>query len=342
MAEEVRLWRIENGTDLKALTKSKLDLEGRLESLLDGDVSVLSDDVLVIGRQTTTAFGGVIDLLCLDRDGDVIIVELKRDKTPRDITAQTLDYASWVKDLSRDDVVTIADKYLAAHNTTLEEAFQKKFNSEMPEVLNENHRMLIVASEIDTSSERIINYLSDQYGVDINAATFHYFKTESGEELLARIFLIQPEAVKYKAESKGASKRRPYLTLEQLQQQAEQNEVGDLYRYFETALSKLFSKHTTVSSVAFNANFDGSRRVFFSLKPSLSSPAQGLYFQIYDQRIMRLLNIPEHQLLNALPENRQPWKFQETSSPDGSGYEGFFIDQVSIDRFVSEVGQFVA
>jgi hypothetical protein len=35
----------------------------------------------------------------MDRRGDLIILELKKDKTPREITAQILDYASWVKDL---------------------------------------------------------------------------------------------------------------------------------------------------------------------------------------------------------------------------------------------------
>jgi hypothetical protein len=49
MAEKVRLWRIENRTQLKSLTKSKLDLEEWLEGLLDGDVSLLADDVPVIG-----------------------------------------------------------------------------------------------------------------------------------------------------------------------------------------------------------------------------------------------------------------------------------------------------
>lgn len=49
MAEEVRLWKIENGTQLKSLTKSKLDLEERLEGLLDGDVSILSDDQINAG-----------------------------------------------------------------------------------------------------------------------------------------------------------------------------------------------------------------------------------------------------------------------------------------------------
>lgn len=119
MAEEVRLWKIENRTELRSLTRSKLDLEERLEGLLDGDVSVLSDDLLVIGRQTQPKFGGYIDLLCLDRNGDVVIVELKRDKTPREITAQTLDYASWVRELSRDAVVGIAESYLAQRGLKL-------------------------------------------------------------------------------------------------------------------------------------------------------------------------------------------------------------------------------
>lgn len=53
------------------------------------------------------------------------------------------------------------------------DAFSQRFGGkELPEVLNEQHKMLIVASEIDDSSERIINYLSDTYGVSINAVTF--------------------------------------------------------------------------------------------------------------------------------------------------------------------------
>jgi hypothetical protein len=43
-------------------------------------------------------------LLCIERTGDLVIVELKRDKTPREITAQTLDYASWVTELSRERI----------------------------------------------------------------------------------------------------------------------------------------------------------------------------------------------------------------------------------------------
>jgi RecB family endonuclease NucS len=55
----------------------------RIQSWLEKDISLISSDLLIIGREVETAYGGFIDLLCLDRNGDVVIVELKRDKTPR-------------------------------------------------------------------------------------------------------------------------------------------------------------------------------------------------------------------------------------------------------------------
>jgi hypothetical protein len=125
----------------------------------------------VIGRQVRTASGGFIDLLCIDPAGDITVIELKRDRTPREATAQILDYASWVRDLSGDDIIAVADDYLGDKGP-LQEAFGGAFGEDLPEALNERHKMLVVASRIDPSSERIIGYLSDAYGVGINAVTF--------------------------------------------------------------------------------------------------------------------------------------------------------------------------
>ena len=59
------------------------------------------------------ATGGPIDLLCINAEGDLVIVELKKDRTPRQVTAQALDYASWVDGLSKDEVAEIGDAYLS-------------------------------------------------------------------------------------------------------------------------------------------------------------------------------------------------------------------------------------
>ncbi len=67
---------------------------------------------MIIGCQVTTFSGGKIDLLCINDTGDLVIVELKRNKTPREVTAQALEYASWVTDFPSDRVRGIADRYL--------------------------------------------------------------------------------------------------------------------------------------------------------------------------------------------------------------------------------------
>src|SRR5580704_2533750 len=99
MAFTMTLWGVRD-EELTALPKQRLDSEDRLERWIEQDVSLLGMDLLIFGRQVQTRFGGRIDLLAIDVEGNVVIIELKRDKTPREIVAQVLDYAAWVNDLS--------------------------------------------------------------------------------------------------------------------------------------------------------------------------------------------------------------------------------------------------
>ena len=72
-------------------------LEEWLESNPDG---VFEDGpLLIIGRQVPTDLGKSIDLLGVDREGNVVVVELKRDRTSRDVIAQALEYAAFAAKL---------------------------------------------------------------------------------------------------------------------------------------------------------------------------------------------------------------------------------------------------
>ena len=68
--------------------------------MIVNDSRLLGTDLLVVGRQVETAFGGFLDVLCIDVSGRLHALELKRDKTPRDVVAQVLDYGSWVSNLT--------------------------------------------------------------------------------------------------------------------------------------------------------------------------------------------------------------------------------------------------
>jgi hypothetical protein len=183
-----RLWKIERGA-FSEIPKGKLDLEERLEDWLASDISTVSPDLLLIGRQVPTTFSGPIDLLAMEENGDVVIIELKRDKTHREITSQVWDYAAYIADLTAEDIVNIANRHFRVGS--FEEAYRRKFNHDFPDSINEQHKILIVGSEIDSSSQRIINYLSEKGAVDINAITFSYFK-DGEREFITRTFLIEP------------------------------------------------------------------------------------------------------------------------------------------------------
>ncbi|MEM3769101.1 MAG: endonuclease NucS, partial [Nitrososphaerales archaeon] len=294
--------------ELVEIPRDRLSFEERLEEWLENDISIISDDLLVIGRQVKTAFEKYIDLLCIKRNGDLVIVELKRDKAPREVIAQILEYASWVDDLSYEEIVNIANNYFRKKGITFEEAFGRKFGKEqLPDVLNESHEMLIVASDLDDQGERVIRYLSE-YGIRINAVTFNYFK-KGEQEFVARVMLIPKSA-----EEVRKTKRRYYLTEEELRKIAQENGVGELYSILVKGLELLFDDWgTTLSSVAFIGRQNGRMNTIFSIVPGQSSQQDGLKFQVYLKRFARYFNIPEAEAENILPQNKREWKFYKNA-----------------------------
>jgi hypothetical protein len=332
MPQDVRIWEVQAGDKLAELKKARLNLEERIEAWLEQDISIVSDDLLVIGRQVGTDFGGVIDLLCLDSNGDAVIVELKRDRTPRDITAQVLDYASWVQDLSNERMTELADQYLGDRGP-LGQAFAQQFDGDLPETLNGQHKMLIVASDIDASTERIVNYLSDTHGVDINAVSFQYFQQGDGREFLARVFLIDPSQVEQSTRVKGTSKRRRNLTYEELLSIAEENGVAEQYRQLAKELEVLFDyKYTTRSTLGFGGIIGGKRRIIFSLVPAKSSADQGIWFHAYFDRLAEYLETDKNQLITIFPtsvKNTTRWE-----EPNAWG-EGFVKNSGEIAQLMS-------
>lgn len=123
MAMTQIVWSLDDKTPLAT---SKLTGEKELEDLLYEHIEILNESWLVIGRQVRTVS------LCMDHDGDMVVVELKKDLTPREVTAQTIDYASCVAKLSAEDIAKI---YLETSNQqeTLNEAYDKKFHRQLDE-----------------------------------------------------------------------------------------------------------------------------------------------------------------------------------------------------------------
>lgn len=330
MTKEIHLWQVAESR-LRPVSDGRLDLESRLEQWLTADITLVGERLLVIGCQVPTDFGGYIDILCLDDAGDSVIVELKRDKTPREITAQVLDYASWVADLSADRITEIAERHL---QESLDAAFRSIFSSEPPEVVNANHRLLIVGSVIDDASERIIQYLSNRYGVSINAVTFQYFKLDDGTELLGRVHLLEPDRVVQNASEKGNTKRRGSLSLEELEAEADRNGIGELYRRAVDAFRPHFrSIQTTRSSLRLAADFGDRTGALLNLIPTQADQGR-LPFQLYTFRAAQLLGLPVDTVVRALPSDKRPWQYQPGDDRWWHGHAGTFQTPADWERLI--------
>ena len=194
MGTEIKTWQIVAGklapiqTALKNESRTEpYDLEPWVASQPD----IVGADLLIVGRQVPTR-SGPIDLLAIDSSGNTVVIELKRDELPRECLAQAIDYASDVAGWTIERLGEVCAAYL---NKTLDVAFGEAFPDADIENLsiNSTQRIVLVGFAIESSLERMIEWLSDTYSVNINAVVLSYARTKGGDEILTRTSIISED-----------------------------------------------------------------------------------------------------------------------------------------------------
>ncbi len=335
--QQVRLWEVISDKELHEIPSNEVNLEERLEGWLASDISVLDPNLLVIGKQVRTDFEGVIDLLCLDSAGDTVVVELKKGRTPRDVTAQALDYASWVRDLPHERLADIADDHFGRPDS-LDSAFQERFEKPLPDELNLGHRSLIVAESMDSSTERIVRYLSSM-NVPINVATVQHFKDKGDRSILAQVYLIEPAEAE--AKSRTTSRRMTRQTVDGLQEMANANGIGELYAQMKSGVRGILSAQPYTNRVWYRLRRDdGAMRTVLIVDAERHDEDDGLRFRAHSDRFKDLLGIGFEELRTWLPPNSHEedlsgWAGSSEEEKRGArGLRGFFQTTEEVDRFV--------
>jgi hypothetical protein len=203
MATEIKTWQIANGK-LTAVNSSLPENNRKeredLERWIKSNPEILGEDIAIIGEQIQTK-SGPLDFLGIDNNGNLVIVELKRDHLPREVLAQAIDYAS---DLSSWEIDKLSEMCQAFTGQNLEDYFAQKFPDISIEELgiNQAQRLLLVGFSIEESLNRMIEWLSSKYSIGINAIILKYIKTSNGDELLSRTVIIPEEVEREKTNKK--------------------------------------------------------------------------------------------------------------------------------------------
>ncbi len=202
MSTEIKTWEIIYG-ELKpintTLAENGKNEREDLEKWIKTNPKILGENIVIIGEQVQTK-SGLLDYLGIDIDGNMIIIELKRNKLPRDVITQAIDYASDVANWELDKLGEVCLKY---SELSLEDLISENFENIKLEdlVINSNQRILLVGFGIDEPLNRMIEWLSSNYDLAINAIILSYVKTSSNNELLSRTVII-PEEIEQQKTSK--------------------------------------------------------------------------------------------------------------------------------------------
>lgn len=203
MATEIKVWQIVD--DKLTPIETTMVETGRketedLEKWIKTDPTILGQDLLIIGEQVPTK-SGIMDFLGIDKSGNLVIIELKRDRLPREVLSQAIDYASDVASWELDKISEICTKYTGLR---LEDYLNEKFEDvDLEDLLvNKTQRILFVGFSIEESLQRMIEWLSNNYEVSINAVILKYIRTKNGDELIARTVIIPEEIEKERIRKK--------------------------------------------------------------------------------------------------------------------------------------------
>ncbi len=169
---------------------AEADLEQWLEANPDG---ILEDGpLLIIGRQVPTDLGKSIDLLGVDREGNVVVVELKRDRTPRDVVAQALEYAAFAAKLDAVALEGVLGEYRPDEPRGLAEQHREYFDQSEAVAFNKDQRIVIVGQQVTPEIRQTALFLGSK-GIPVTCVEFTFFQAAGGGRLLSQEIVVGAE-----------------------------------------------------------------------------------------------------------------------------------------------------
>jgi hypothetical protein len=230
----------------------------------------IGEDLLIIQKE----FNGFndtnerLDLLALDKQGNIVVIENKLDDSGRDVTWQVLKYASYCSSLTKDQIKSIYQDYLnkISSDQEAEENLKEFFEVDDYEDIAINkgltQRLIIIAAnfrkEVTSTVLWLMNY-------KLRIQCFKVTPYQLGDQLLLNFEQIIPmkEAEEYvinmaeknqadisiQVESKNRHNTRMQFWKKLL---PEMNGKTDLFKNISPSKDNWIGAGTGISSVAYN------------------------------------------------------------------------------------------
>ena len=225
--------------------------------------------LLIIGRQVRTDLGGFIDLLGVDLEGNTVVIELKRDSTPRVTIAQALEYAAFVNRLDGDQLEEIYRSYLKDESLSLADDHRQHFDLDETETVafNKDQRLVVVGQQITPAIRHAASFLGSK-GIRATCVEFTFFEADGDSRLLSHETVVGEERSKPRQVVSGSL---PVVSEGEFLETCDAHGKAVFSRLLDFAQRKSMPVQWGVKGFSLGINAAGSRVVFcFCYPPSAS------------------------------------------------------------------------
>lgn len=185
-------------TKLNKVSFAELGLKERfdIQQWIEKTPSILGEELLVIAKEYELPSRTRLDLLAIDKQANLVIIELKGDESGPSVDWQSIKYASYCSNFTHEEIYRIYAEYLGTDENESELKIET-FIDEETENLNESQRIILASKEFHPDVVSAVLWLRD-FGVEIQCVKLEPFvDSENNLFINPSIIIPLPEAKDY-------------------------------------------------------------------------------------------------------------------------------------------------
>lgn len=208
-----------DGIDFSEILKTSFTKEAfyerqHIQSALAKKIEVILDDVIIISEEFSEWVDSQrrIDLLAIDKEANLVVIELKRTDTGEHMELQAIRYAAMVSTLTFKRTVEIYQSYLSSKGFVDEIAEHKILDflgwDEPKQDFAIKTKIVLVSNNFSKEFTTSVMWLNNNYGMDIKCLRLLTYKHENETLIDVQQIIPLPEAESYQIKIRQQSEER--------------------------------------------------------------------------------------------------------------------------------------
>ena len=180
--------------------ESNLKERQHIEEWLRKNPEIMGEELLIIGHEYEDFENNErIDLLAIDKEGNLVVIEVKRDNSGISVDFQALKYVSYMSRRTLKEIIEIYSKYIDDNSLQLDpiqeimEFLNVDDESLLNDMINNTQRIIIIGKEFD---KRVLSVCAWLYENGINVKCISIKPYKYNEEIFIDTNqIIPPEKI---------------------------------------------------------------------------------------------------------------------------------------------------